>query len=88
MFAIAIVTESDEGGFLRHVITYNINTWTFALLLTRLRFQVSYAVLLALAVIGLAVLWLRRRDETLPCGAEGADTRSSTRSSPCGCCSA
>ena len=60
------------GGFLRHVITYNINTWTFALLLTRLRFQVSYAVLLALAVIGLAVLWLRRRDETLPRGAEAS----------------
>ena len=60
------------GGFLRHVITYNINTWTFALLLTRLRFQVSYAVLLALAVNGLAVLWLRRRDETLPRGAEAS----------------
>jgi hypothetical protein len=58
------------GGFLRHIISYNINTWTFALMLTRLRFQVSYVVLLALAIIGLAVLWLRGRDETLPQGAE------------------
>jgi hypothetical protein len=70
--ALAWLEWVTAGGFLRHVITYNINTWTFALLLTRLRFQVSYAVLLALAVIGLAVLWLRRRDETLPRGAEAS----------------
>ena len=60
------------GGFLRHIITYNINTWTFALLIERLRFQVSCAVLLALAVIGLAVLRLRRRDETPRRGAEAS----------------
>jgi hypothetical protein len=70
--ALAWLEWVTAGGFLRHVITYNINTWTFALLLTRLRFQVSYAVLLALAVIGLAVLWLRRRDETLPRGVEAS----------------
>jgi hypothetical protein len=70
--ALAWLEWVTAGGFLRHVITYNINTWTFALLLTRLRFQASYAVLLALAVIGLAVLWLRRRDETLPRGAEAS----------------
>jgi hypothetical protein len=70
--ALAWLEWVTAGGFLRHVITYNINTWTFALLLTRLRFQVSYAVLLALAVNGLAVLWLRRRDETLPRGAEAS----------------
>jgi hypothetical protein len=70
--ALAWLEWVTAAGFLRHVITYNINTWTFALLLTRLRFQVSYAVLLALAVIGLAVLWLRRRNETLPRGAEAS----------------
>ena len=70
--ALAWLEWATAGGFLRHIISYNINTWTFALLLTRLRFQVSYAVLLALAVIGLAVLWLRRRDETLPRGAEAS----------------
>jgi hypothetical protein len=70
--ALAWLEWVTARGFLRHVITYNINTWTFALLLTRLRFQVSYAVLLALAVNGLAVLWLRRRDETLPRGAEAS----------------
>jgi hypothetical protein len=52
------------GGFLRHIISYNINTWSFALVLTRLRFQVSYAVLLAVAIVGLAALWLRRGDRT------------------------
>jgi hypothetical protein len=60
------------GGFLRHIITYNINTWTFALLIDHLRFQASYAVLLALTVIGLAVLWLRRSDEPPPRGAEAS----------------
>jgi hypothetical protein len=68
--ALAWLEWLTAGGFLRHIITYNINTWTFALLMERLRFQVSYAVLLALAVISLAVLWLRRRDETPPRGAE------------------
>jgi hypothetical protein len=70
--ALAWLEWVTAGGFLRHIITYNINTWSFALLLTRLRFQVSYAVLLPLAVIGLAVLWLRRRDETLPRGVEAS----------------
>jgi hypothetical protein len=70
--ALAWLEWVTAGGFLRHIISYNINTWTFALLVTRLRFQVSYAVLLALAVIGLAVLWLRRRDETLAQGAEAS----------------
>jgi hypothetical protein len=70
--ALAWLEWATAGGFLRHVITYNINTWTFALLLTRLRFQVSYAVLLAVAIIGLVVLWLRRREETLPRGVEAS----------------
>jgi hypothetical protein len=70
--ALAWLEWLTAGGFLRHIITYNINTWTFALLIERLRFQVSYAVLLALAVISLAVLWLRRRDETPPRGAEAS----------------
>jgi hypothetical protein len=70
--ALAWLEWATAGGFLRHIISYNINTWTFALLIERLRFQVSYAPLLALAVIGLAVLWLRRRDETLPPGAEAS----------------
>jgi hypothetical protein len=70
--ALAWLEWVTAGGFLRHIITYNINTWTFALLMERLRFQVSYAVLLALAVIGLTALWLRRRDETPPRGAEAS----------------
>jgi hypothetical protein len=70
--ALAWLEWVTAGGFLRHIISYNINTWTLALLLTRLRFQVSYAVLLALAVIGLAVLWLRPRDEPPPRGAEAS----------------
>jgi hypothetical protein len=70
--ALALLEWVTAGGFLRHIITYNINTWTFALLIERLRFQVSYAVLLALAVIGLAVLWLRQRDERAPRGAEAS----------------
>jgi hypothetical protein len=70
--ALAWLEWATAGGFLRHIISYNINVWIFALLLTRLRFEVSYAVLLALAVIGLAVLWLRRRDETLPRGLEAS----------------
>jgi hypothetical protein len=70
--ALAWLEWVTAGGFLRHIITYNINTWTFALLIERLRFQVSYAILLALAVIGLAVMWLRRRDETPPRGDEAS----------------
>jgi hypothetical protein len=70
--ALAWLEWVTAGGFLRHIIAYNINTWTFALLIERLRFQVSYAVLLALAIIGLAVLWLRRRDETPLRGAEAS----------------
>jgi hypothetical protein len=70
--ALAWLEWVTAGGFLRHIITYNINTWTFALLIERLRFQVSYAVLLALAVISLTLLWLRRRDETPPRGAEAS----------------
>ena len=70
--ALALLEWATAGGFLRHIISYNINTWTFALLLTRLRFQASYAVLPVLAVIGLAVLWLRRRDETLARGGDAS----------------
>lgn len=68
--ALAWLEWLTAGGFLRHIITYNINTWTFGFLIYRLRFQASYAVLLVLAVIGLAVLWLRRRDEASPLGAD------------------
>lgn len=68
--ALAWLEWLTAGGFLRHIITYNINTWTFGFLIHRLRFQASYAVLLVLAVIGLAVLWLRRRDEAPPLGAD------------------
>ena len=38
--ALAWLEWVTAGGFLRHIITYNINTWTFALLMERLRFQV------------------------------------------------
>jgi hypothetical protein len=62
--ALAWLEWVTAGGFLRHIISYNINTWSFALVLTRLRFQVSYAVLLAVAIVGLAALWLRRGDRT------------------------
>jgi hypothetical protein len=62
--ALAWLEWLTAGGFLRHIISYNINTWSFALLATRLRFQVSYTVLLVLAVVGLTMLWLRRGDRT------------------------
>jgi hypothetical protein len=62
--ALAWLEWLTAGGFLRHIISYNIDTWSFALLVTRLRYQASYTVLLALAVIGLAMLWLRRGDRT------------------------
>jgi hypothetical protein len=86
--ALAWLEWVTAGGFLRHVITYNINTWTFALLLTRLRFQVSYAVLprwrsTAWRCSGCADATRRSR-----AALKQADTRSSSRPSPCGCCSA
>jgi hypothetical protein len=62
--ALAWLEWLTAGGFLRHIIFYNVNSWSFALLLERLRFQVSYAVLLTIAVIGLGTLWLRQADGT------------------------
>ena len=48
------------GGFLRHIIWYNVNTWSFALLRERLQSHALYAVLLAVAVAGLGLSWPRR----------------------------
>jgi hypothetical protein len=62
--ALAWLEWLTSGGFLRHIISYNINTWSFTLLITRLKYQGFYAVLLALAVVGLTMLWLRRGDRT------------------------
>jgi hypothetical protein len=70
LVALALLEWLTAGGFLRHIISYNINSWSFTLLMTRLRYQASYAVLLALAVVGLTVLWLRRGDPTLRQSAE------------------
>lgn len=58
--ALAWLEWQTGGGFLRHIISYNINTWSLHLLVKQLRDQRVYALLLALAVIGLAMLWPRR----------------------------
>jgi hypothetical protein len=63
--ALAWLEWLTAGGFLRHIISYNINSWSLTLLTTRLQYQASYAVLLALAVVGLTMLWLRRGDRML-----------------------
>ena len=58
--ALAWLEWLTAGGFIRHILTYNINTWSFDLLATALRQQAIYAILLAAAVVGLAVSWLDR----------------------------
>jgi len=59
--ALAWLEWLTAGGFLRHIISYNANdTWSLQQLVTQLRYQRIYALLLAVAVIGLATLWPRR----------------------------
>jgi hypothetical protein len=58
--ALAWLEWQTAGGFLHHIISYNINPWSLHLLVKRLRDQRLYVLLLAVAVIGLATLWPRR----------------------------
>jgi hypothetical protein len=58
--ALAWLEWLTAGGFIRHILYYNVNTWSFDLLVTRLRLVALYTVLLAAAVVGLAVSWPRR----------------------------
>ena len=58
--ALAWLEWQTAGGFLRHIISYNVNTWSLHWLVTQLRGQSFYALLLAVAVIGLATLRPRR----------------------------
>jgi uncharacterized membrane protein len=59
--ALAWLEWQTAGGFLRHIISYNVNeTWSLQQLVKQLRDQHIYALLLAVAVIGLAMLWPRR----------------------------
>ena len=55
--ALAWLEWQTAGGFLRHILSYNVNTWSLHWLVTLLRSQTVYALLLAVAVIGLATLW-------------------------------
>ena len=57
---LAWLEWQTAGGFLRHILSYNINTWSLGLLVGQLRRQGIYALLLVVAVIGLATLWPRR----------------------------
>jgi uncharacterized membrane protein YhaH (DUF805 family) len=57
---LAWLEWQTAGGFLRHIISYNVNSWSLHLLVKRLRDQRVYALLLVVAVIGLATLWPRR----------------------------
>jgi hypothetical protein len=64
--ALARLEWLTAGGFIRHMLYYNINTWSFHLLITNLRLVALYAVLLAAAVVGLALAWLDRRAPAAP----------------------
>jgi hypothetical protein len=58
--ALAWLEWLTAGGFLRHILAYNVNTSSFDLLVRRLREEAIYAILLAAAVVGLGVSWLDR----------------------------
>jgi hypothetical protein len=55
--ALAWLEWLTGGGFLRHILAYNVNTWKFAWLVSRLREVAIYSILLAAAVAGLAASW-------------------------------
>jgi hypothetical protein len=56
--ALAWLEWLTAGGFIRHILYYNVNTWSFDLLIMHLRPLAPYAVLLAAAVAGLTLFWL------------------------------
>jgi Dolichyl-phosphate-mannose-protein mannosyltransferase len=58
--ALAWLEWRTAGGFLRHIVSYNINSWSFKQLALQLRRETLYALLLLVAVAGLAALWPRR----------------------------
>jgi hypothetical protein len=58
--ALAWLEWLTRGGFLRHIFTYNVNTWRFDWWVSRLREMAIYAILLVAAVASLAVSWLDR----------------------------
>ena len=85
--AFACLEWLTAGGFIRHILYYNINTWSIDLLVTRLRSQAPYSVLLAAAVVGLAVSWLDRGAATRQVAGQ-PNTPSLSLWSACGCFSA
>jgi hypothetical protein len=62
--ALALLEWLTADGFLRHILSYNVNTWSFDLLITRLRFQASYGVVLVAAAVGLGASWLDQRAQS------------------------
>jgi hypothetical protein len=58
--ALAWLEWLTAGGFIRHILYYNVNTWSFDSLVRHLRSEKPYAVLLVAAIVGLAVSWLDR----------------------------
>ncbi len=56
--ALGLLEWKTHGGFIRHIIEYNVNPWTFEALALQLRRELRYVLLLAAAVGGLGVLWL------------------------------
>ena len=47
----------SAGGFARHILAYNVNSFSFEALRTRLSSQAAYAPLLLVVVVGLVVMW-------------------------------
>jgi hypothetical protein len=70
--ALAWLEWLTAGGFIRHIVFYNVNTWSFALIATRLGTEMIYWPLLAAAIVGLSVSWLDRGASARPFGSPGA----------------
>jgi hypothetical protein len=66
--ALALLEWQTDGGFLRHILLYNINRYSFPIAILTILQQASHAIYLFLAIAGIIIAWqsLLRASSTHP----------------------
>ncbi len=55
--ALALLEWQTAGGFLRHILLYNINRYSFPIALLTILQQATHAIYLFLAIAGITIAW-------------------------------
>jgi hypothetical protein len=69
LIALAVLTAATDGGFLRHLLLYNLNRFSLGVAMTWIgRESAAHALFLGMAVAGLVVGWqeLRKQRDLVP----------------------